>query len=205
MDILYGETDQLVYDLQRVLGDEGKFNIFPPSLNGYLMLNGFTNSATDLSWVSSDFKEFCIQNLLPSKVVFNQLIYDPLDYQVSVVNAVENSRVVGIFKSRQLGLSETLCAYIIWKMLGSGRQEKGFKAIVYSQTQTDAKKLGDRIVAMLLKIDHKIPKWRLNMKKLTQKQFEYNISYKELRRSLLLTVYINYGHVWLNPITNRTC
>ncbi len=162
MDILYGETDQLVYNLKMVLGDEEKFPIFPPSLHGYLMLNGFNNTSTDLSWVSSDFKEFCIQNLLPSKVVFNQLIYDPLDYQVSVVNAIENSRVVGVFKSRQLGLSETLCAYIIWKMLGSGKQEKGFKAIVYSQTQTDAKKLGDRIVAMLLKIDHKIPKWRLN-------------------------------------------
>ena len=162
MEILYGETDQLVKDIQTVIGDDGKFNIFPPSLNGYLSLCGFNDTSIDLSWVSEDFKTFCKDYLLPSKVVFDQLVYDPLDYQCEVVDAIENSRIVGIFKSRQLGLSETLCAYIIWKMLGGGKQEKGFKAIVYSETQTDAKKLGDRIVTMLLKIENKVPKWRLN-------------------------------------------
>ncbi len=159
------DVNGLVYDLIQVNGDKQEFAVLPHCLNAYLKITGLDNAISmDLTWVSKNFGTFCNDYLIPSNVTFNQTTYSPFDYQQELANLIDTSRIIGVFKSRQLGLSETLCAYIIWRMLGAGNGSggKGFKAIVYSQTQYDAKKLGDRITVMLSGILDRIPPWRLN-------------------------------------------
>ena len=68
----------------------------------------------------------------------------PYDYQVDLVNSIKDNANTIVLKSRQTGISETVCNYLLCRAL----TERGFAAVVFSKTQTDASELGRRVRAM---------------------------------------------------------
>ena len=68
----------------------------------------------------------------------------PYQYQEDLVNSIENHPNTIVLKSRQTGISETVCNYLLCRAL----TERGFAAVVFSKTQTDASELGRRVRAM---------------------------------------------------------
>lgn len=75
------------------------------------------------------------------------------DYQEALVDAIDaNSRTV-ILKSRQLGVSETVCCYLLFRSV----TQPGFSAVVFSQTGNDASKLARRIRLMALSLGSLCP------------------------------------------------
>lgn len=103
----------------------------------------------DLSWVPTEYKDFC-KYLQPSKTTFDFVEYSPFDYQVAVADSLEDGRVktVNVYKSRQTGLSEFICSYILFKFLKAAKTGDQFSVLVYSTTQKDATALGDRMLIM---------------------------------------------------------
>ncbi len=152
---------RLADDLIMAIGDKRQLSILP-WFNAYKQMTGIIDESIDLSWVPEDFGTFCREYLTPSNETFGLSKFDPFPFQEQISHEVNNSRVVALLKSRQLGCTDTLAAIIIHKMLGEGKNKKGFKAIVYSISQTDSKKFGDRIIAMMTKISHRIPRWILS-------------------------------------------
>jgi Terminase RNaseH-like domain len=67
--------------------------------------------------------------------------FNPYDYQSSLVLAIEENSKVVIVKSRQMGISETICCYLLMRAV----TEPGFTAIVFSKTLDDSGALGRRI------------------------------------------------------------
>lgn len=70
--------------------------------------------------------------------------FHPYPFQVELVNSIHTHPNTIIAKSRQLGISETLCSYLLWRVL----REPGFSAAVFSKTQNDSSELGKRIRLM---------------------------------------------------------
>ena len=70
--------------------------------------------------------------------------FKPYDYQVDLVNSIQDNQNTIVLKSRQTGISETVCNYLLCRAL----TERGFSAVVFSKTQTDASELGRRVRAM---------------------------------------------------------
>lgn len=76
------------------------------------------------------------------------LPFNPYDYQSSLILTIcENNQTV-VVKSRQMGISETICCYLLMRSV----TEPGFGAIVFSKTQDDSAKLGKRIRDMALSL-----------------------------------------------------
>ena len=68
----------------------------------------------------------------------------PYPYQVDLINSINSNPNTIILKSRQTGISETVCNYLLCRAL----TEPGFAAVTFSKTQTDASELGKRVRAM---------------------------------------------------------
>ena len=97
----------------------------------------FTNLPTVESW-----SEFASQTYIRTSGTVAPFI--PYEYQVDLVNSINNSANTIVLKSRQTGISETVCNYLLCRAL----TERGFAAVVFSKTQTDASELGRRVRAM---------------------------------------------------------
>lgn len=69
------------------------------------------------------------------------LPFNPYDYQSSLISDIEANIQTVVVKSRQMGISETICCYLLMRAV----TEPGFAAIVFSKTQDDSAKLGKRI------------------------------------------------------------
>ncbi len=67
--------------------------------------------------------------------------FNPYDYQSDLIRSVENNSKIVITKSRQMGISETICCYLLMR----AATEPGFTAIVFSKTLDDSGALGRRI------------------------------------------------------------
>jgi Terminase RNaseH-like domain len=65
----------------------------------------------------------------------------PYDYQSQLVRSIEENSKIVITKSRQMGISETICCYLLMRAV----TEPGFTAIVFSKTLDDSGALGRRI------------------------------------------------------------
>ena len=70
--------------------------------------------------------------------------FDPYSYQVDLVNSINAHANTIVNKSRQTGVSETVCNYLLCRAL----TERGFAAVIFSKTQQDASELGRRVRAM---------------------------------------------------------
>lgn len=74
--------------------------------------------------------------------------FEPYDYQIELIDSVEQNQNTVICKSRQMGVSETICCYLLMRAL----TEPGFSAVVFSKTQGDSSELGRRIRDMALSL-----------------------------------------------------
>jgi hypothetical protein len=70
--------------------------------------------------------------------------FDPYEYQQELVRSINANPNTLVNKSRQTGVSETVCNYLLDRAL----TERGFAAVIFSKTQTDASELGRRVRAM---------------------------------------------------------
>jgi len=68
----------------------------------------------------------------------------PYPYQVDLIKSINENPNTIVLKSRQTGISETVCNYLLCRAL----TEPGFAAVTFSKTQTDASELGKRVRAM---------------------------------------------------------
>lgn len=70
--------------------------------------------------------------------------FDPYEYQIDLIRSINANPNTLVNKSRQTGVSETVCNYLLCRAL----TERGFAAVVFSKTQQDASELGRRVRAM---------------------------------------------------------
>lgn len=70
--------------------------------------------------------------------------FDPYPYQIDLINSINAYPNTIVNKSRQTGVSETVCSYLLNRAL----TERGFAAVIFSKTQSDASELGRRVRAM---------------------------------------------------------
>jgi Terminase RNaseH-like domain len=76
------------------------------------------------------------------------------DYQVDLIQTIEENTNTVICKSRQMGISEAICSYLLMRAI----TEPGFSAVVFSKTQDDAAELGRRIRDMAVSLGPLCPK-----------------------------------------------
>lgn len=96
-----------------------------------------TELNTPTSWV--DFARKCKIRSGGNVVNFN-----PYDYQIDLVNLMLE-RSVCIVKSRQLGISETITCFMLWRAC----LNPGYLGLVFSKTQTDSSLLARRMKRMI--------------------------------------------------------
>jgi hypothetical protein len=89
-----------------------------------------------------DWLEFCSKLKIRSGGSITNFI--PYSYQIDIVNAIKSGNTI-IAKSRQLGVSETVCSYLLWRAY----TEPGYLAVIFSRTQTDSSLLARRVNRML--------------------------------------------------------
>ena len=70
--------------------------------------------------------------------------FEPYEYQKDLIQSINDHANTIVLKSRQTGISETVCNYLLCRAL----TERGFAAVVFSKTQTDASELGRRVRSM---------------------------------------------------------
>lgn len=70
--------------------------------------------------------------------------FDPYSYQIDLIRSINENPNTLVNKSRQTGVSETVCNYLLCRAL----TERGFAAVIFSKTQQDASELGRRVRAM---------------------------------------------------------
>lgn len=76
------------------------------------------------------------------------LPFNLYDYQSDLIRTVVSDRQILIVKSRQMGISETVCCYLLMRAV----TEPGFAAVVFSKSQDDSAKLGRRIRDMAMSL-----------------------------------------------------
>lgn len=86
--------------------------------------------------------------------------FDPYPYQIEVIEAIEKAQNITICKSRQMGMSELICSYLLMRAL----TEPGFAAVVFSKTQKDSSDLGGRIRDMALSLGDRCPPFETESK-----------------------------------------
>jgi len=96
---------------------------------------------TDLPAVTS-WSKFARQTFIRTAGTVAPFI--PFEYQEELVESINAHPNTIVLKSRQTGISETVCNYLLNRAL----TERGFAAVVFSKTQTDASELGRRVRAM---------------------------------------------------------
>jgi Terminase RNaseH-like domain/Terminase large subunit, T4likevirus-type, N-terminal len=86
--------------------------------------------------------------------------FAPYRFQVDLIRAIERSPNTVICKSRQMGISETICSWILMRAL----TEPGFSGVVFSKTQKDSSDLGNRIRNMAVSLGHLCPAFETESK-----------------------------------------
>lgn len=79
--------------------------------------------------------------------------FDPYPEQVAIVDAIDRSQNTVICKSRQLGISEMVCSYLLKRAL----REPGFFGVVFSKSQPDSSALAKRIKFMAKSLEDDCP------------------------------------------------
>ena len=68
----------------------------------------------------------------------------PYEYQQDLIKSINEHPNSIVLKSRQTGISETVCNYLLCRALS----ERGFSAVIFSKTQQDSGELGRRVRSM---------------------------------------------------------
>ena len=95
---------------------------------------GFTYKEIPARW--EDFAPLC--QIRSGNEIVN---FHPYSYQVQLVREIEQSSTIVICKSRQLGISETIVNYILFKSINN----KGSLSLILSKTQSDTSNLAKRL------------------------------------------------------------
>jgi hypothetical protein len=103
----------------------------------------------------------------------------PFEYQKDAIAAIEKAKYSVLLKSRQMGCSEMIISYILFRAV----REPGFKAMVISKTQTDSSELGKRIQQMAASLGEMCP--------------------KIVRASEKKIIFKNLGEIYLMPCTSK--
>jgi phage terminase large subunit-like protein len=80
----------------------------------------------------------------------NVVYFDPYQYQIDLVNLMINHSVC-VVKSRQLGISETITNFMLWRAC----LNPGYLGLVFSKTQTDSSLIARRMKRMIESLDLK--------------------------------------------------
>lgn len=67
--------------------------------------------------------------------------FNPYSYQIKLVNLIEETPTTVITKTRQLGYTEAIANYFLWKAC----RNRGYLAVIFSKTQTDTSNIAKRI------------------------------------------------------------
>jgi hypothetical protein len=67
--------------------------------------------------------------------------FEPYFYQKELVDLIEARKFTCIAKTRQLGISELICNYFVWKAL----RNSGYVAVILSKNQSDTSALAKRV------------------------------------------------------------
>ena len=70
--------------------------------------------------------------------------FNPYEYQKKLVEIMLGQSVV-VVKARQLGISETICSFMLWRAC----REAGYLAVIFSKTQNDTSLLARRMKRMI--------------------------------------------------------
>lgn len=107
-----------------------------PKIEQKLFQQGNTGSKKRLpdSWV--EFANLC--QIRSGARVIN---FDPYEYQKVLVNLIERHHSTVIAKTRQLGITETIANYFLFKASGN----PGYLAVIFSKTQSDTSNIAKRI------------------------------------------------------------
>lgn len=65
----------------------------------------------------------------------------PYDYQIQLINDIEKNSLITIAKTRQLGITETISNYFLFKAL----KFDGYLAVIFSKTQSDTSNIAKRL------------------------------------------------------------
>lgn len=84
-------------------------------------------------------------NLLRVPLDGKLVYYEPFDFQIDLINAIESGNSIVVLKSRQTGISLTLCSWAAYKIV----KHQAFKILIFSKTQRDSSELSRRIKALL--------------------------------------------------------
>jgi len=71
--------------------------------------------------------------------------FEPYHYQTDLVDLIESRKFTCIAKTRQLGISELICNYFVWKAL----RNNGYVAVILSKNQSDTSALAKRVKKQL--------------------------------------------------------
>jgi Terminase RNaseH-like domain/Terminase large subunit, T4likevirus-type, N-terminal len=71
--------------------------------------------------------------------------FDPYPFQQSVISSIEQSKTSIIAKGRQLGLTESISNYFLWKAC----TKRGYLAVIFSRTQSDTSNIAKRLRRMV--------------------------------------------------------
>lgn len=105
--------------------------------------------------------------------------FNAYPFQVDLVRQIEQSPNTIICKSRQMGISETVCSWLLMRAL----TEPGFSGVVFSKTQKDSSDLGARIRNMAVSLGNLCPEFK--------------------SESLLKLAFEGFGQLVFMPVTAR--
>lgn len=71
--------------------------------------------------------------------------FDPYPFQREVVASIEQSKTTICAKGRQLGLTESVSNYFLWK----ATTKPGYLAVIFSRTQSDTSNIAKRLRRMV--------------------------------------------------------
>lgn len=71
--------------------------------------------------------------------------FDPYDFQTAIIDAIETAKYTCIGKVRQIGETEAISNYFLWKAC----RKTGYLAVIFSQGQTDTSNIARRIRRMV--------------------------------------------------------
>ena len=98
------------------------------------------NSGTGIKKViPTDWVEFA--NLCKIRSGASVVNFNPYDYQKTLINQISNHQTTVIAKTRQLGITETIANYFLFKAC----HNEGYLAVIFSKTQTDTSNVAKRI------------------------------------------------------------
>ncbi|MGC8710971.1 MAG: hypothetical protein ACP5RH_01130 [Leptodesmis sp.] len=102
--------------------------------------------------IPTEWEEFAALTLIQTGGTIAPFI--PYDFQIKLIRQIEANQNIVICKSRQMGVSETICSWLLMRAL----TEPGFSAVIFSKTQDDSSQLGQRIRDMALSLGNLCPK-----------------------------------------------